>query len=201
MSTRWEGSGAPRGATYDAQWKRLEAAGQSVHGEADLVDSLLHEHGGGRVLDAGCGTGRVAIELATRGYDVVGVDLDDAMLDAARAKAPELSWVRADLASLAPADLPHGSPAAFDGVVMAGNVMIFVLPGTEGSVLARVHDLLVPDGIVVAGFQLQTGRIGLDDYDRFATEAGLELVSRWATWERAPFAGGDYAVSVHRREA
>src|SRR5262245_36982661 len=97
MSTRWEGTDAPRGAAYDAQWERLAAAGESIHGEADLVDALLQEQGGRRALDAGCGTGRVAIELAVRGYDVVGVDLDATMLDAARAKAPDLTWVQADL--------------------------------------------------------------------------------------------------------
>ena len=171
-----------------------------MHGEADLVDGLLQEHGGRRVLDAGCGTGRVAIELAARGYDVVGVDLDAGMLDAARNKAPELEWVQADLATLRPADLSqHDAAPGFDAVVMAGNVMIFVQPGTEGTVLARLHDVLVPGGLVIAGFQLRTDRIDLDEYDRLAAEAGLEPVARWATWDRAPFAGGDYAVSVHRR--
>ena len=199
MSTRWEGTDAPRGAVYDAQWERLAAAGQSIHGEADLVDALLQEHGARRVLDAGCGTGRVAIELAVRGYEVVGVDFDASMLDAARAKAPELTWVRADLATLGSADFPDDAPDSFDAVVMAGNVMIFVLPGTEGAVLERLGALVSPSGLVIAGFQLRPDRIGLDEYDRLAAAAGLELAARWATWDRAPFAGGDYAVSVHRR--
>jgi SAM-dependent methyltransferase len=199
MSTRWEGTDAPRGARYDAQWERLAAAGQSVHGEADLVDALLQEHGRRRVLDAGCGTGRIAIELAARGYDVVGVDLDAGMLDAARAKAPDLTWVQADLATLRASDFASHDAAGFDVVVLAGNVMIFVQPGTEGAVLARVHDVLVAGGLVVAGFQLRADRIALDAYDQLAAAAGLEPVARWATWERAPFAGGDYAVSVHRR--
>ena len=199
MSTRWEGTDAPRGAVYDAQWERLAAAGQSIHGEADLVDALLQEHGGRRVLDAGCGTGRVAIELAVRGYEVVGVDFDASMLDAARAKAPELTWVRADLATLGSADFPDDAPDSFDAVVMAGNVMIFVLPGTEGAVLERLGALVSPSGLVIAGFQLRPDRIGLDEYDRLAAAVGLELTARWATWDRASFAGGDYAVSVHRR--
>jgi SAM-dependent methyltransferase len=205
MSTRWEGSDAPRGATYDAQWERLAAAGHSVHGEADLVDALLQEHGGRRVLDAGCGTGRVAIELAARGYDVVGTDLDPAMLDAARAKAPALPWVHADLATVTPEDVGLGADGGergvggFDAVVMAGNVMIFVEPGTEGPVLTRLHDLLEPGGLVIAGFQLRPDRVALAEYDRLAAAVGLEPVARWSTWERAPYAGGDYAVSVHRR--
>ena len=43
-----------------------------------------------RVLDAGCGTGRVAIELARRGIEVVGVDADPDMLERARRRAPQL---------------------------------------------------------------------------------------------------------------
>src|ERR1700727_2600196 len=100
-----------------------------MHGEADLVASFAPEPAS--VLDAGCGTGRVAIELHRRGHTVVGVDVDVAMLEAARAKAPDLAWVQGDL----------GDPglgldgATFDFVVMAGNVLIFVPPGTEGRVL------------------------------------------------------------------
>jgi SAM-dependent methyltransferase len=199
MSSRWEGTDAPRGSAYDARWEQLAAAGQSIHGEADLVDVLLREQGGRRVLDAGCGTGRVAIELATRGYHVAGVDLDAGMLEAARAKAPGLAWIRADLATLRSEHLSEGAPSSFDAVVLAGNVMIFVQPGTEGAVLERLHALLAPGGIVAAGFQVRADRIALDEYDRLAAETGLDLVARYATWERAPFAGGDYAVSVHRR--
>ena len=74
MGTRWQNADAPRGDDYDARWTVLAAQGRNVHGEADLVESLLRESGGTRVLDAGCGTGRVAIELARRGFSVTGVD-------------------------------------------------------------------------------------------------------------------------------
>ena len=100
MTNRWQRSDAPRGDDYDARWRSLAAAGQNVHGEADLVEALLRESGGTSVLDAGCGTGRVAIELAERGLAVTGVDADPGMLGAARAKAPRLSWIEADLAGV-----------------------------------------------------------------------------------------------------
>ena len=194
MSSRWQDTDAPRGDAYDARWRQLAAAGQSVHGEADLVESLLRETGGRRVLDAGCGTGRVAIELAARGFSVTGMDLDEAMLAAARAKAPDLRWILADL-SEASAHLD----SEFDVVVLAGNVMIFVARGTEATVISQLASHLAPGGLFVAGFQLTTGRLTLEQYDTACAAAGLELVDRWATWDREPFDGGDYAVSLHRR--
>jgi 2-polyprenyl-3-methyl-5-hydroxy-6-metoxy-1,4-benzoquinol methylase len=193
VGSRWQDIGAPRGDAYDERWRKLAAAGHGIHGEADLIEFLLRESGGTRVLDAGCGTGRVATELSVRGFSVVGVDLDAQMLDTARAKAPDLTWILADL-SEAGAHL-H---TEFDVVVMAGNVMIFVEQGSEATVLEQLAAVLVPGGLLVAGFQLSTGRLTLERYDGYAAAAGLELVNRWAGWDRAPFHGGDYAVSVHR---
>jgi SAM-dependent methyltransferase len=200
MSTRWSGAEMPRGDDYDDRWKRLGARGENIHGEADLVEWLLRRSGGRRVLDAGCGTGRVAIELAARGFDVAGVDLDAGMMAAARGKAPELEWIVADLTTLDDAPgLPGAARGAgFDLVVMAGNVMIFVAPGTEAAVVAAVRAQLRDGGLLVAGFQLRPDRISLAENDRFAAAAGLELAERWATWDREPYVGGDYAVSVHR---
>ena len=185
---RWLSEAGDRSRTYDQRWEELAAAGRNVHGEADFVEAL-HP---GSVLDAGCGTGRVAIELARRGLDVVGVDLDASMLDVARSKAPHLRWVYADLAHV---DLGR----TFDVVVMAGNVMIFLAPGSEGAVVANLARHLGPGGRLVAGFSVQPGRLDLPAYDAHAAAAGLALVERWATWDRAPFEGVDYAVSVHRR--
>ena len=76
---------------YDRRFEDLAASGMDMHGEAALVASYAPP---ASVLDAGCGTGRVAIELSRRGHAVVGVDVDEAMLEAARAKAPDLAWVQ-----------------------------------------------------------------------------------------------------------
>ena len=196
MSNRWQGTAAPRGEDYDARWLALAASGHGIHGEADLVSSLLDESGGTSVLDAGCGTGRVAIELARRGHAVAGVDADDRMLETARAKAPDLRWLTADLADMDAIGDPI--PGTVDLVLLAGNVMIFLEPGTEGRVLTGLAARLNPGGLLVAGFSLQPDRLSLDRYDELAAAAGLIPVARWATWDRQPFGGGDYAVSVHR---
>ncbi|MCV7322416.1 class I SAM-dependent methyltransferase [Mycolicibacterium confluentis] len=192
--TRWQGTDAPRGDDYDARWRSLAASGQNVHGEADLVESLLREYGGSRVLDAGCGTGRVAIELARRGFSTVGVDADPGMLAGAREKAPDLPWLEADLAGL-----DGHLDELFDLVLLAGNVMIFVAPHTEPTVLRQLSARLMPGGLLLAGFQIKPDRVSLADYDEYAQSAGLQAVARWATWDRAPYEGGAYAVSLHRR--
>ena len=74
------------------------------------VDFLIGELGltaGMCVLDVGCGTGRHAIELAHRGFQVTGVDISPGMLDVGRALAEEagveVRWVESDVAEQLPA--------------------------------------------------------------------------------------------------
>lgn len=185
----WLSGDRPKGEAYDAGWKSLAASGADIHGEASFVASFAPRS----VLDAGCGTGRVAIELARRGIDVVGVDLDAAMLDAARRKEPVLPWIEDDLATV---DLGR----RVDAVVAAGNVMIFLVPGSEPTVIANLVRHLEPGGVLVAGFQLGPRSLSLERYDQLCDAAGLDLAERWSTWDREPMVpGGPYAVSVHRR--
>lgn len=176
------------GDEYDASYERRAAAGENVHGEADFVMGFSPAS----VLDAGCGTGRIARELARRGVDAVGVDLDDEMLSTARRKAPALEWHRADLVTV---DLGR----TFEVVLLAGNVMIFLTPGTEAAVVANLARHLAPGGRLVAGFSLRPGQLTAPDYDRLAVAAGLSLEERWSTWQRGAWdPRADYQLSVHR---
>jgi len=181
------------GWSYERRLRQLAEAGRYLHAEADLVEAFRPR----RVLDAGCGTGRVAIELARRGIEVVGVDRSEAMLEVAQTEAPGVRWVRHDLAGAALEPVI----GAFDLVVLAGNVVLFLDPGTLLAAVANVAEVLPSGGVLLAGFEL--GRsVGLDDYDRACRSAGLELSARWSTWERSPYDDAStYAVSVHRRLA
>ena len=190
MIDRWQGSDVPRGAAYDRRFENLAASGMDMHGEAELVDS----YGPGAVLDAGCGTGRVAISQP-RGHPVVGVDVDPAMLETARPKAPDLPWVQGDLT-----DPRLDLGRAFAVVVMAGNVLIFVPPGAEGRAIANAARWLAPAGRLVAGYSLRPGGFGPAQHDELAARCGL-VEDRWSTWHRRSFGpSDDYAVSVHRKE-
>ncbi|HEX4429878.1 MAG TPA: class I SAM-dependent methyltransferase [Frankiaceae bacterium] len=197
--TRWrEISKGRTGHEYAARFDQLAASGADVHGEANLVTALAAT--GSRVLDAGCGTGRVALRLRELDYECVGVDLDPSMLEVARGRGPEIPWYEADLAALR---LPD--EAAFDLIVAAGNIMPLLAEGTGPAVAANLAALLVPGGVLVAGFGLDAAHlpipeptVDLPGYDGWCTAAGLVLERRLASWDGAPYEGGGYAVSIHR---
>jgi SAM-dependent methyltransferase len=176
------------GDEYQRRFDALAARGDDVHGEATFVRALAPTS----VLDAGCGTGRVAIELARHGIDVVGVDADASMLATARERAPELTWVEHDVGTV---DLER----EFDVVVMAGNVPLFTPEGTRRRLVTGCGRHVARAGVLVAGFQLGRG-YEIGEYDADCAAAGLEQLERYATWAGEPFPGdGGYAVSVHRR--
>jgi SAM-dependent methyltransferase len=178
--TRWHGD------EYQRRFDELASGGVDVHGEASFVMHLAPVS----VLDAGCGTGRVAIELARRGAEVVGVDADASMLATARANGPGIEWHEHDLTTL---DLGR----TFDVVLLAGNVPLFTPPGTQRALVAGCARHVGEYGTLIAGFQLGRG-YELDAYDADCAAVGLAPSARFSTWGRAPFAPGDgYAVSIH----
>ena len=193
--TRWADSDGPVGAAYDERFERLAAGGPRRPRRGVLRGRLRAT----TVLDAGCGTGRVAIELARRGIRTDGVDLDRRMLERAQAKSEAVRWYLADLATL---DLARadGTPARYHVVVAAGNVMIFLTPGTERQVVGRLAAHLVPGGLLVSGFQLLPGRHTLEDYDADGRGRPGSPYERFASWSRDPWtADAGYVVAVHRR--
>ena len=184
----WLATRRTSGESYDETYERRAAAGEDVHGEANFVC----RYPVASVLDAGCGTGRVTRELARRGLDVAGVDLDAEMLATGQRKAPEVDFRVADLEIV---ELGR----TFEAILMAGNVMIFLTPGSEGRVLKNLARHLTPGGFVIAGFQLRPGGLDVERYDTLTADAGLVLYERFATWDGDPWRpGGYYAVSVHR---
>jgi len=190
-STRWQRErSASDSLAYIERFARLAADGTDLHGEARAVDAMLPR--GARVLDAGCGTGRLGAELARRGHRVTGVDLDPVLVAEAR-KHPELTVHEADLATL---DLPG---ERFDAVVAAGNVMIFVARGTEQQVLGRLADHLVPGGLFVTGFATDYDYT-VDEFDADLAAVGLVHEHRFSTWDLRPWhdAAG-WAVTVARK--
>jgi SAM-dependent methyltransferase len=193
---------------YDQRWEAMVERGEQVHGEMDFVDRCLH---GAKadILDAGCGTGRLAIEASSRGHRCVGVDLDRDMIERARVKAPHITWLHADLAEI------H-LEQSFDVVVMAGNIPLFCAPGTQQAIIKSLASHLRPGGLLICGFSIEKRRDAytVADFDRHATGAGLVRHGWYPSWDAdgQPTAGNesqieherdnqltDYAVVVYRR--
>lgn len=197
VALRNHGEGYAR--RYAEAFDGLAASGKDVHGEVDLVVALAGS--GASVLDAGCGTGRVAARLADLGHDVAGVDVDPAMVEVARDRRPDVVWHVADLAAL---DLGR----TFDVVVSAGNVIPFVPLADLPAAARGLARHAAPGGLVVCGFGLDAAHlpagapvVPLAAYDEAMAGAGLSLEARYAGWDQAGYDGGAYAVSVHRRNA
>jgi SAM-dependent methyltransferase len=179
---------------YIQRWRDLAAQGMDLLGEARLVDAMLSR--GSRVLDAGCGEGRIGGHLASVGHDVVGVDVDPVLIASAEQERPGARWLVGDLAEL---DLPsRGIAEPFDVVVCAGNVMTFLAPSTRREVLRRMRAHVRDDGRAAIGFG--AGR----DYpfDEFLDDAAA---SGWvpdlllSTWDLRPFTrDSDFLVALLR---
>lgn len=201
IRTHWsEVSGGINAPTaYQRRFDDLAASGMDVHGEAAFVAGLVEPPA--RILDAGCGTGRVATQLTRLGYHCVGVDSDPAMIEVARDRDPDTEFVRQDITTL------ELRTMAFHLVVMAGNVVPLLPAGTIYPTLLRLIAHLQPGGIVVAGFGLDPEHLPpgcpvtpVESYERAASVAGLTAVSRYATWDKEPWSPtAGYVVDVHKR--
>ncbi len=179
---------------YVERFRSMARAGEDLVGEARLVDAMAPR--GAHILDAGCGPGRLGGYLAAAGHQVVGVDVDPTLIEAAEQDHPGPRWLVGDLAEL---DLPAcGITEPFDVIVSAGNVMTFLAPSTRVRVLGRLRAHLRADGRAVIGFG--AGRdYAFDEFFDDAAEAGFAPDLLLSTWDLRPFTdGADFLVALLR---
>ena len=169
-------------AWYIERFRSMAAAGDDLEGEARFVDAMVPRRS--RILDAGCGPGRVGGYLARVGHEVVGVDIDPILIDAAIQEHPGPTWIVADLAEL---DLPAmGVEQPFDAIVCAGNVLTFLDPATRRPVLTNLAKHLRPYGRIVTGFgsgRDYTFSEFFDDIEHAGLVSNLSL----SAWDLRPF--------------
>lgn len=181
---------------YAQRWDDMVAEGVDIDGEARLADAMAPR--GARILDVGCGQGRMGVYLAARGHEVTGVDLDPYLIDRAREACPDATWEVADLAD------DGWAAGPFDLAVSAGNVLAFVDPADRVGVLSNLAARIAPEGQGVDG---AAGRLvvgfGLDrgwtrqEFDDDVARAGLRIQQRWQSWDLRPFVDdGGFMVAV-----
>ncbi|HEY6066121.1 MAG TPA: class I SAM-dependent methyltransferase [Thermoanaerobaculia bacterium] len=114
--------------------------------EAGFLEKHLRLAEGARVLDAPCGAGRLAIELAARGYRMTGVDISAEFIGAAREGNPSIAWRVGDMR-----DLPWDSE--FDAAYCAGSSFGFLGDEGDAEFLRAVARTLTPGGRFFADFK------------------------------------------------
>ena len=179
-------------AWYIERFKAMRAAGEDLAGEARFVDAMAPRRA--RILDAGCGPGRVGSALAALGHEVVGVDVDPELIASAERDHPGPTWLVGDLAEL---DLvAHGITDGFDVILSVGNVMPFLAVSTRRSVLARLAAHLGDRGRLVVGFGSGRG-YEFSEFFEDAAQVGLAHELSLATWDlRAFSADSDFLIAV-----
>ena len=127
-----------------AAWHDVECASY----RADLAVWLELARGGGPVLDLGCGTGRVALELAARGHEVTAVDSDPALVEEltrrARERVLRMEAVAGDARSLSLPGRFRLAVAPMQVVQLMGG------PAGRARLLASVRGVLRPGGLLAA---------------------------------------------------
>jgi len=108
-------------------------------------ERLAIQHATGKVLDIGCGAGRVSLHLQNLGLEVVGIDLAPGAIEACRRRGIKEVY----LMSAGEIDFPD---ATFDTIIMYGNN--FGILGSDESIirmLRRLHRITTPQGKILAG--------------------------------------------------
>jgi len=132
-------------------WQRIESPEQTKT-EADYIARRLDPKPGAALLDVPCGAGRHALDLASRGFHVTGVDISPEFLAAARRRAAERG-VAASFEEREMRDLPWRE--AFDGAYCFGNSFPYLDDGGNPEFIRRVHAALKPG----SRFVLETGYV------------------------------------------
>jgi SAM-dependent methyltransferase len=128
-------------------WLRAPTLRYEGRGLRPVVADLLLRHRealSGRVLDAGCGAGRLLGYMLALGGEVHGVDISPRMVDHCRRAYPAADVQVGDLRALA-----ETAPGPFDAVIAADNVLDVFDDRDRAHVLSEIGNVLVPGGLLI----------------------------------------------------
>jgi SAM-dependent methyltransferase len=135
--------------SFVEKWDELIDWAGRAEGEGDFFTNLLGEAGCQRVLDAACGTGYHAVQLAKAGFDVLAADGAADMVRKTSENATELG-VELPVQQADWRSLSDDVPGTFDALVCLGNAFTHLFDESERvQSLAEFHKVLEPGGLVV----------------------------------------------------
>lgn len=162
---------------YARRWENIQAQGTDIYGEARLIDAIAPR--AARILDVGCGQGRLSGYLHQCGHEITGIDLDAFLLDVARSHHPEVSFAQVDLG----VDPIPGAP--YELAFSAGNVLPFIPDEQREAAVTSVVAALSDTGRFVAGFGLDRG-YSWDAFVAHVEAAGAQIEHRFSSWDLQP---------------
>lgn len=114
---------------------------------SDNIDDFLKLIGkGGKILDAGCGPGVDVAYIASKGFDVIGIDLSEKMLEIAKRKNPRIYFQKADIRKL------NFKPNTFNGII-ASFSLIHIPKKDVNKTVDNFYKLLKSRGVIYIGIQ------------------------------------------------
>jgi len=121
---------------------------QGTVGECDFIEKEIGHNKKTRILDIGCGTGRHSIELARRGYSIVGIDLSESQLKRAREKASEQK-LKIDLQQHDARKLPFKNEFDLAVMLCEGSFPLMETDEMNFQILRNASNALKPGGKLI----------------------------------------------------
>ena len=151
------------------------------------------------VLDLGCGTGSMTLELARRGYDMTGIDYSAEMLDIARKRAADegltdkMLWLMQDMRSFELYGTVDVAVCCLDGINHLTS------PKDLDKTLDLVHNYLIPDGLFI--FDIN-GKYKFENIysDRSYVMENGEAVCIWQNYYNSNNKLCDFYITLFREE-
>lgn len=147
----------------------------SDRSDLDAYVGIVAELGASSVLDLGCGTGTLAIMLASAGLDVVAVEPAGAMLDVARTKpgSDRVRWIQGDATSVA-------AEVNTDVVTCTGNAVQAIVDDADWHrTLDAVKHIVIPGG----HFVFETREPAMRAWESWNREGSCTVVGDLESWE------------------
>lgn len=148
-------SGGPDRPSVDAQrrandrlWRRkglVKAYATRVLRPVEVILLVRYREAlSGRVLELGCGAGRVTGYLGEIAHAAVGMDISPEMVAYCRRTYPNASFIEGDIRNL-----ESIAPGSFDAIVATSNVLDVLGDGERRLLLDRIHQVLAPNGLLI----------------------------------------------------